>query len=279
MARDIALNEQNSTVATPAAAPTRRARRRRSLVGPVKTVSILGLVGAFATAIILPAFAGAAAPAPAPVAAVEEATEAQPQELVVASTVNDAELERNSLSATSAGEIEEAKRQAEREAEAERQRLALLAALEQSGSSPAMLASASASSLSGTGSVTWPTLRGPSITSEYGYRWGRMHEGVDFAASYEPLYSIAEGVVTAVYYHGGFGNHVVIEHYIGGQKVTSLYAHMSSYGVSVGDYVSAGQFVGNSGNTGASQGPHLHFELRINGALVNPLNWLYNNVG
>lgn len=286
MTRDIVLTEHNSTVATPATAgsSTPRKRRRRSAVGPIKTVSILGLVGAFVAAIALPAFAGTAAPAAPVVAAVEAGPEEQPQELVVASTVDDKELDRNALSATSATEIAEAKAAAEAEA----QRLADLAALAAQGSltdGAPMLASASGSydagavSLPvGSGSVIWPT-GSSATTSPYGWRNGRMHEGTDFAASYAPLYAMSDGVVVWSSYDGCWGNTVRIEHSIGGERVQSLYAHMSTFGVGVGETVTAGQYVGTSGNTGCSEGPHLHFELRVNGSLVDPYGFLYNYAG
>lgn len=287
LTRDIALQEHNSTSATPATGGSvtlRQRRRRRSAVGPIKTISILGLVGAFVAAIALPAFAGTAAPAVAPVAAVEAGPEEQPQELVVASTVADKELDRNSLSATSATEIAEEKAAAE--AEAQRQAyLDALASQSSSYGSPALASVSMASLPAGSGAVVWPLPSGSwyidGADSHFGTR-GYGHAGFDLTAPHgTSIYSIAEGVVTAVGYSGGWGNRVVVEHIINGTRYQSLYAHMpyGCFGVGVGDYVSAGQYIGCVGSTGNSYGPHLHLELRQNGSLIDPYWFLVNNAG
>lgn len=291
LARDIVSNEHNSTVATPAsAAPvTLRSRRRRSAVGPIKTVSIVGLIGAFVAAIALPAFAGTAAPAAPTLAAVEAGPEEQPQELVVASTVDDKELDRNSLSATSAGEIAEAKAAAE--AEAQRQAmLALLASQADSSSgSPALASLAANFTPSGNGSVVWPLPAGSwTMSDSYGERWGTLHAGQDMAASGgTPIYAVADGVVTRSSYWNTYGNAITIQHVIDGERWETLYAHQRDdcgLAVSVGEYVTAGQYIGCVGTTGLSYGNHLHFEVHRGSYnnkanAVNPLNWLYNYAG
>ena len=98
------------------------------------------------------------------------------------------------------------------------------------------------------------------------------HGGTDFANGCgAPIYAAASGRVDAAFYNGGFGNWVRIQH---GNGISTSYAHMSGYAVSHGQQVSAGQVVGYAGNTGASQGCHLHFEVYINGGRTNPYNFL-----
>lgn len=116
------------------------------------------------------------------------------------------------------------------------------------------------------------------ITSGYGYRihpiWGdrRFHTGVDFAGpTGDPIKAVRDGVVILRQYYYGYGNTVIIDH---GNGVSSLYAHMHNFNVSLGTRVSQGQVIGTVGSTGDSTGPHLHFEIRINGNHVNPMNYL-----
>ncbi|RSL30785.1 peptidase M23 [Salibacterium salarium] len=122
-----------------------------------------------------------------------------------------------------------------------------------------------------------------SYTSEYGQRWGRMHHGIDIGSggrSNVPIVAAEGGTVVQANYMNGYGNTVMISHRIDGQQVTTLYAHMSSTSVSSGESVSRGEQIGIMGNTGASQGAHLHFEVHEgvwNGAKsnsVNPRNYL-----
>ena len=109
------------------------------------------------------------------------------------------------------------------------------------------------------------------------------HKGTDYMVGRgAPIYSIADGVVVASSENGpGWGVYVKVAHNIGGKSVTSLYAHMS-YGtrrVSVGQTVSAGQLIGQVGDTGRAFGTHLHLEIRLNGGYVNAESWLKANVG
>lgn len=122
----------------------------------------------------------------------------------------------------------------------------------------------------GPGSLTWP-VQGV-LTSRFGPRWGRMHNGVDLAANTgTPVIAAASGQVISAGYNGGFGNLVLIDH--GGGFVTA-YAHLNSINVGVGQSVGAGNSVGTVGNTGNSTGPHLHFETRVNGVAYDPLQYL-----
>lgn len=102
------------------------------------------------------------------------------------------------------------------------------------------------------------------ITSGFGNRSAGMHYGMDIAqgGSTVPIVAAASGTVTRAYYSSSYGNVVYITHYINGQLYTTLYAHMrSTPAVSQGQSVSQGTFLGYQGNTGASRGQHLHFEL------------------
>lgn len=110
------------------------------------------------------------------------------------------------------------------------------------------------------------------LTSNFGYRWGRLHAGADVGVPIGTTVraSRAGQVITAGWV-GGYGNCVIIDH---GDGVTTRYGHLSEVTVSVGQYVDQGQQVALSGNTGRSTGPHLHFEIRINGEAVDPLPYL-----
>jgi murein DD-endopeptidase MepM/ murein hydrolase activator NlpD len=123
--------------------------------------------------------------------------------------------------------------------------------------------------VSGAGLI-WP-VNAP-ITSPFGWRWGRMHEGIDLGAAYgSPIAAAAAGVVIYAGWEGGYGNLVVIDH---GGGLASAYGHQSRIAVSVGQSVSQGETIGYVGSTGHSTGPHLHFEVRVNGQAVDPLGYL-----
>ncbi|RUR03385.1 M23 family metallopeptidase [Labedella endophytica] len=138
------------------------------------------------------------------------------------------------------------------------------------------------------GTIQWPFAVGVHIGSGYGARPGcpigcsTNHKGQDFNPGYgAPIQSIADGVVVQSTDSGGaFGVKIVIEHVIDGQIIHSLYGHMiqGSRTVQVGDPVTVGQVIGQTGNTGRSTGAHLHFEILLNGTdNVDPLAWLYAN--
>ncbi len=116
------------------------------------------------------------------------------------------------------------------------------------------------------------------ITSPFGMRlhpilgYYRMHAGVDFRAGYgQEIKAGAAGRVILAGVRGGYGNTIIIDH---GGGMTTLYAHQSSLNVSYNDQVSAGEIIGYVGSTGLSTGPHLHFEVRINGTPVDPQDYL-----
>ena len=110
------------------------------------------------------------------------------------------------------------------------------------------------------------------VVSGFGMRWGRMHEGIDIGCAYgTPNRAAASGTVIYAGWLGGYGNLVVVDH---GNGLSTAYAHASSILVSVGQSVSQGQTVSLVGSTGHSTGPHLHFEVRVNGVAVDPLPYL-----
>ncbi|MFH1412692.1 MAG: M23 family metallopeptidase [bacterium] len=116
--------------------------------------------------------------------------------------------------------------------------------------------------------MNWPT-QGHKITQYYSWR----HSGLDIANKIgTPIYAADAGTVeVAVWNRHGYGNNIVIDH--GGGKKTR-YAHLSSFGVKVGDTVDKGQYIGGMGSTGLSTGSHLHFEVIIDGKKYNPLNYI-----
>jgi murein DD-endopeptidase MepM/ murein hydrolase activator NlpD len=110
------------------------------------------------------------------------------------------------------------------------------------------------------------------FTSGFGSRWGRMHEGTDFAAGYgTPIYATADGVVTHAGWLAGYGRLVKIKHEFG---IETRYAHQSQIRVKVGQRVSRGDRIGDMGNSGRSTGTHLHYEVRVGGKPVNPMTYI-----
>jgi murein DD-endopeptidase MepM/ murein hydrolase activator NlpD len=110
------------------------------------------------------------------------------------------------------------------------------------------------------------------LTSPFGWRWGRMHEGIDLAVpSGTPVVAAASGTVIVAGWMGGYGNLVVIDH---GNGIATAYGHNTSLAVGYGQYVAQGQLISYSGSTGHSTGPHVHFEVRVNGSPVDPLGYL-----
>jgi len=140
-----------------------------------------------------------------------------------------------------------------------------------------------------TGAIVWPVVDHSRMSDVFGPRIGggcsgcsAMHDGIDFLpGAGTPILSIADGVVITVTSDGGLGNHVEVQHNIGGELITSLYAHMldGSMQVSVGQRVTAGQQLGAVGSTGQSTGPHLHLEMYgADGVRFDGLAWLNAHV-
>ena len=116
------------------------------------------------------------------------------------------------------------------------------------------------------GQCRWPVAG--RVTSEYGYRWGRLHAGIDIAApSGTPIGAAIAGSVIYSSWQSGYGNVVIISH---GGGLSTLYGHQSRLGVSLGQVVGQGQIIGYVGSTGHSTGPHVHFETRYGGVARNP---------
>ena len=129
----------------------------------------------------------------------------------------------------------------------------------------------------GTGSMVWPCPSCHTITSYFGWRihpitgTNKYHSGVDIGASYGATVIAADsGTVITAGWVSGYGNCIVISH---GNGVSTLYGHLSSIAVSSGQSVSQGQTIGYVGSTGNSTGPHLHWEVTVNGERQNPLNY------
>ena len=110
------------------------------------------------------------------------------------------------------------------------------------------------------------------FTSGFGQRWGRLHAGTDFAGPVgTPIYATADGVVVHAGWASGYGRLIKIQHEFG---IETRYAHLNAMRVSVGQRVSRGQRIGDMGNSGRSTGPHLHYEVRVGGAPVNPMIYI-----
>ena len=128
------------------------------------------------------------------------------------------------------------------------------------------------------GSFIWPC-NNKIVTSTVKQRWGRMHKGIDIGARYENVYASASGYAYTLENPSGYGHYIIIVH---GDGYISLYGHLNAFKVSYGQYVSQGQVIAQSGNSGSSTGAHLHFEIRKASSLssyfsaspLNPLNYL-----
>lgn len=262
----------SSTVARPAPA-TRSTSSFRRGAKPLRSAVILSMVAGLVATVAIPAYA-ATMPA-AETMTLQEMSAPDNQSLVVASDATAETLDRSSYSATTAEEIQKKKEQeAAAAAAAERAReLAARANVAVSSVDLNMTAP-------GSGEVRWPL---SSYTLGRGLWDSGYHQGVDLLApGGQPIFAAAGGVVkVSSESFGGYGVGVVIEHVINGQRVSTTYGHMT-YGsrqVQAGQTVAAGQLIGLVGSTGSSTANHLHFEVHINGSVVDPYAWLQQNAG
>lgn len=118
--------------------------------------------------------------------------------------------------------------------------------------------------------LIWP-VNGP-VTSPFGMRWGKLHPGIDIGVpTGTPIHAAASGTVVIAGWVGGYGNYTCIDH---GGGMATCYGHQETIYVSVGQHVTQGQVIGLVDCTGYCFGPHLHFEVRINGTPVDPMGYL-----
>ena len=147
------------------------------------------------------------------------------------------------------------------------------AVADQEGSLQGLIKKAEGADATGPASAAgliWPC-RGP-LTSGFGMRWGRLHQGQDIACGYgTAIHAAKAGTVIFAGVMSGYGNVVIIDH---GGGFSTLYAHQSRIAVSQGQHVDQGEVIGYVGSTGHSTGPHLHFETRFGGTARNPLPYL-----
>ena len=260
-------------VKTPSTRSTAVARRSRRAAGkphPVRSFLTVTAVAGMVATVAIPAFA-AARGVSAEAMTVEQVAQENAQSLVVASEATPAALARDSYSATTMEEI-----QAKKEEEAAK--AAAAARIAAASTASAAYSGAIAQSIAPAGSVVRPLTSFTNFGTPYA-----GHKGTDYMVEGgTPIYAMADGVVVASTESGpGWGVYVKIAHNIGGQSVTSLYAHMT-YGtrrVSVGDTVSAGQLIGQVGDTGRAFGKHLHLEIVVGGTYQNAEGWLVANAG
>ncbi|HOJ93183.1 MAG TPA: M23 family metallopeptidase, partial [Dictyoglomaceae bacterium] len=127
------------------------------------------------------------------------------------------------------------------------------------------------------GKLSWPVIG--SISSKFGMRPHPIlggaplsHTGIDIAVAYgTPIKAAASGKVIYAGWYGGYGNLIILDH---GGNISTLYGHLSKIVVKIGEEVAEGEIIGYVGSTGLSTGPHLHFEVRVNGSPVDPAGWL-----
>lgn len=237
----------------------------------MRSIAIFAAVGGLVAAVALPAYAATTPVGSEASTSLQQLAETDAQSLVVASETTAAPLDRGTYSATTPEEIAKAKA-----AEAAKARAAA------ARSSRGSVASVDLSMVApGSGAVRYPVTSfsyGPRNVFRPASR--PNHDGFDMmTGTGSPIFAVADGVVRKSGWGGAFGKVVVIDHIIGGKRVSTLYAHQSQLVVSAGQSVTAGQLIGQVGTTGRTTAPHLHFEVRINGSLVNPQSWLAANAG
>lgn len=197
------------------------------------------------------------------------------------STLKTKQEAQNTIIANLASQEEVIRKQVEQQEaeEARIQRLISQAVASQSSSSSSQRTSTlSTITASGTGSMQWPCPSTKSITSQFGTREHpiqgvtKMHNGIDIAGAYGvDIVAADSGTVLFSGNSSSYGKYIVISH---GNGITTLYAHCSQLLVKAGTTVSKGQTIAKVGSTGQSTGPHLHFEVSVNGVRQNPLNYV-----
>lgn len=271
-----ALRNRARRLVTPRSAKTPidrpAARRAAGKPHPMRSFLTVAAVAALVGTVAVPAALSATGgtPAEAAVTTLQQVAADNAQSLVVASEDAPVALERGSYSATTPEEI-----QTRKDEEAAKAAAAARIAAASTGST---FSGEIAQSIAPAGSVVRPLVSFNSFGTPYA-----GHKGTDYMADRgTPIYAIADGVVVASTENGpGWGVYVKIAHNIGGQSVTSLYAHMT-YGtrrVAVGESVTAGQLIGQVGDTGRAFGTHLHLEIYVNGAWTNAESFLQANAG
>ncbi len=253
--------------------PESRAARRRAIARPVRsTFTVAAIVGLVAT-VAIPAISAARGPA-AEAMTLQQVAVDNKQSIVVGSEASPAALDRSGFTATTPEEIQKKKDEeaaAKAAAEALANRISANSAAASYGGEIPLVAP-------GSGLVRRPLMSFNNFGTPYA-----GHRGTDYMADRgTPIYSIADGTVVASTESGpGWGVYVKVAHNINGTSVTSLYAHMT-YGtraVEVGDTVTAGQLLGQVGDTGRAFGTHLHLEIVVDGAYMNAESWLVANAG
>lgn len=240
-------------------APRKARSNFRKIATAGFSVSVMGVIGAFAMSMSMP-FMGATTatqPETAAAAAIAPVEESEIQAFVASSEVQNASVERESdYSQVSAAQI-----------------------ADETG----IRYSSNVFTNDRTAAIQWPFAVGVDMSYGYGMRDGRLHEGIDFTpGAGAPIQSIADGVVRIATENGGnYGVTVYVDHVIDGEVITSHYSHMQygSLAVVEGQEVKVGDPIGLTGNTGRSFGAHLHFELIVNGSTIDPMPWLKEHAG
>lgn len=229
---------------------------------PARSILSLAVVAGLVATVAIPAYA-AWRPETGPKTLQQLAADGA-QEIVVASDVGDSTLTRGSYSATTPEEIAKKK--------------AAEAAAARAKAAGSMMNIDLSSIPAGSGAIGWPLRNISNISDRFGARGG-SHKGVDMLApALSPVYASADGVVSQSTEggSGGYGAYVRIEHVIDGTRISTLYAHLS-YGtrtVEPGQTVTRGQVIGGVGRTGYATANHVHFEVFVNNAKVDPMPWL-----
>ncbi len=271
---------RSTAVTAPAAAPRKATPRRlSSKPRPMRSLAIIAMVGGLVATVALPAYG--AFNSPDETLTLQQVAADDAQTFVAASDATASTLSRESYSATTPEEIATKKAEEAAKAAAEAAAAAAVARARASSSSSSASIPQNVMMVSpGSGEVRWPLLN---FTKGRGLWDSGYHQGVDLlAAGRTPIYAAAAGVVrVSQESYGGYGVAVTIDHVIAGQSVNTLYGHMT-YGtrqVVAGQTVAAGQLIGLVGSTGNSTANHTHFEVHINGGVVDPWAWLQANAG